>query len=204
MHASAPPIVAAPRSPAVLRRYWTKDEYNAAVDAGVLTPASKVYLSRGELIDVMSIGFEHRTAVCNSGDWCVEAFGPLFRTCVQMPLDVPGDSMPEPDVSVVTHAEFARRPHPSTALLVIEVSFTTHREDRAKAAEYAAAGVADYWLLDLVRRVLEVRRDVVDDPASPTGKSYATLLTFGEDDAVAPLASPDVRVTPRALMDGAA
>src|SRR5690606_22644879 len=102
----------------------------------------------------------------------------------QGPLDVPGDSMPEPDFAIVTPEENARPTHPQTALLVAEVSETSLYDDRKKAAEYAAAGVPIYWIIDVKRRVVEVRTDVVDDPSSPTGKSYKVVRTLSESDTL--------------------
>jgi Uma2 family endonuclease len=50
--------------------------------------------------------------------------------------------------------------HPTTALLVVEVSETTLRYDReAKGSLYAAAGIPEYWILNLVDRQLEMHRD---------------------------------------------
>ena len=46
--------------------------------------------------------------------------------------------------------------HPTTALLVIEVSDTTLRLDRRKAGLYASAGVPEYWIVNLIDRCLEV------------------------------------------------
>ncbi len=39
---------------------------------------------------------------------------------------------------------------PDTALLVIEVAQTSHSRDHEKAADYALAGVLEYWIIDLV------------------------------------------------------
>lgn len=202
MHAPASPVFVA-TLPGLRGVRWAKSTYNRLTEIGLFDDSPSVYLFRGELVEEMAIGRKHARAQTFAGRWATFTFvdGVLVRQ--QLPLDVPGDSMPQPDVAVVTLAEDARDPHPNSALLVIEIAATSLDLDRTKAAEYAAADVPDYWVLDVEGRVLEVRRDVADDPASPTGKAYATFLTFGEDDAVAPLAAPDAQVTPRVLMDGA-
>ena len=53
---------------------------------------------------------------------------------------------------------FAHR-HPTgfEAILVIEIAWSTQRENRRKASVYATGGVEVYWLLDLVARTLELR-----------------------------------------------
>src|SRR5690606_34182290 len=120
----------------------------------------------------------HAWCVTKCNKWAIKTFDPGYMVRPQLPLDVPGDSMPEPDISVVTPDEHARPTHPRTALLVIEVAETSLYDDRSKAAEYAAAGVPIYWIIDVKRRVMEVRTQIIDDPQSPTGKSYATLQTL--------------------------
>ncbi len=75
---------------------------------------------------------------------------------VQLPLEVPPDSEPEPDLALV-----ASRPphgeHPRTALLVVEVSVSSQRIDREiKRRLYAQAGIPTYWLIDVPARAVEV------------------------------------------------
>jgi Uma2 family endonuclease len=76
---------------------------------------------------------------------------------VQLPLRIPPDCEPEPDIALL-----AERPpagaHPSTALLVVEVAVTSHRIDRGRKAEgYARAGIPNYWLVDVPGRAVEAR-----------------------------------------------
>ncbi|HMO65249.1 MAG TPA: Uma2 family endonuclease, partial [Verrucomicrobiota bacterium] len=90
----------------------------------------------------------------------------LLRPCLpphtslrkEEPLTL-ADSAPEPDLAVVTgeFRDFAEA-HPATALLVIEVAVTTEERDRRKAAIYARAGVAEYWLIEPDQRRLTVFR----------------------------------------------
>lgn len=88
-------------------------------------------------------------------------------------------SRPEPDVAVVPRS--ARGGAPTTAELVIEVAWSSHRIDREiKAPIFAAAAVPDFWLLDLRARTLEVRRD-------PRGDVYRSLAVHGDAERIAPL-----------------
>src|SRR5215510_16593883 len=62
------------------------------------------------------------------------------------------------------------------------------RADRIlKARLYARAGIGDYWIVNLVDRVLEVHR-------SPTGPRprpvYADIRRIDPSDSIAPLAAP--------------
>lgn len=76
---------------------------------------------------------------------------------VQLPLEVPPDSEPEPDIAIVASPS-PRGEHPRTALLVVEVSVSSQRIDReVKQRLYARAGIPTYWLIDVPARAVEVR-----------------------------------------------
>jgi Uma2 family endonuclease len=94
---------------------------------------------------------------------------------VQTPLAFDPDSEPEPDLAVVvgTPRDY-RAHHPTTAVLIMEVSDTTLAFDRRqKGSLYARAGILDYWILNLNRRMLEVYRSPIADPVAPYGFSYS-------------------------------
>jgi Uma2 family endonuclease len=65
-----------------------------------------------------------------------------------------------------------------------------------KAAAYARARIADYWIVNLIDRVLEVHREPVRPGPARRHWGYAAIETLGADDTIAPLAAPsaDVRV----------
>ena len=82
------------------------------------------------------------------------------------------DSEPEPDIAVVQGQErdFDER-HPSTAVLVAEVSVTTAAADREMLTAYASAGVTEVWL------VLAGRREV-ERFTGPSGGHYTESRVF--------------------------
>ena len=61
----------------------------------------------------------------------------------------------------------------------------------AKASLYAAAGIADYWVVDVVNRRLHVFRDPRPDPAQRFLHGYRQLTIYDPPDSVAPLAAPN-------------
>ncbi len=84
---------------------------------------------------------------------------------------------------------------PRAALLVVEVSDSSLNFDRnRKGSLYAAAGVADYWIVNLVQRQLEVHRVPTADAAQPFGFGYSSRTILDPGDAIAPLAAPKARV----------
>jgi Uma2 family endonuclease len=75
--------------------------------------------------------------------------------------------------------------------LVIEISDSMLSYDRnRKASLYAAGGIQDYWIVNLVDRQLEVRRIPVQDPGQPFGARFASATVHQPGDRVAPLAAP--------------
>ena len=64
---------------------------------------------------------------------------------------------------------------------------------------YARAGIADYWILNLADRVLEVYREPVHDLATRYGWRYLARERLGVAEVASPLAFPSVRVAVRAL-----
>ena len=97
-----------------------------------------------------------------------------------------------PDVAVVPGGlDDYSREHPSRPVLTVEVLESSLRIDqRHKGSVYARAGLTDYWVLNLVDRVLELYRDPVADSAAPFGWRYGRAEVLGADAHVTPLAAP--------------
>jgi hypothetical protein len=54
--------------------------------------------------------------------------------------------------------------------------------------------VAEYWILNLIDRVLEVYRGPVEDPAARFGWRYAGVEVLASHASVTPLVAPGARV----------
>ena len=75
---------------------------------------------------------------------------------------------------------------------MIEVADTTLNTDTTdKAEQYATAGIADYWVLDLNGRRLLVFRDPAPLPAGLGATAYRKQQVLGPTDTVKPLAAPN-------------
>jgi Uma2 family endonuclease len=123
-------------------------------------------------------------------------FGQGWQVRGRGPVALDDESEPEPDVAVVpgSFRDYAAA-HPSRPVLVAEVSESTLAFDRHhKGSLYARAGLADYWIVNLVDRVLEVYRDPVPDPVSSFGWRYRSVEPFGREPSVSPLALPGARI----------
>lgn len=134
----------------------------------------------------------HATACLLTYDDLRARFGAGYVVRMQLPLDVGQVSQPEPDIAVVrgTVRDYAKA-HPTTAVLVVEVSESTLAFDRGeKASLYASAGIPDYWVLNLVDRCLEVHRDPIPMLNQPYGYGYRSRTQYFGNDTIAPLALP--------------
>ncbi len=180
------------------RKRWTKREYNELVDRGVLK--GRIFLYRGELLEMPAMGALHCFGVSNVADWLSDTFRPEYRVRIQLPFECPDESEPEPDAAVVTHEQMARLPHPNQALLVIEISDSSIEEDREMAFDHASAQVPDYWILNMRARQIEVYRDPIADPSAPLGFRYESQRVFSESETVSTLARPEVSVAVATLV----
>jgi Uma2 family endonuclease len=120
-------------------------------------------------------------------------FGSGFRFRAQLPLDLGQRTEPEPDFVVGLGVPLAATTtgHPTSALLVIEVSESTLRYDQGdKASLYARAGVGDYWIINLVDNQVEIYRDPVPDPTQLWGFRYASRVSLVPPAQIASLALP--------------
>jgi Uma2 family endonuclease len=86
-------------------------------------------------------------------------------------------------------------------LLGVEVSDTTLAIDRGrKAGIYARAGLADYWIVNLVDRQVEVHRKPEADATSPYGYRYTEITICLARESVTPLAAPQVKIPVASLL----
>ncbi len=139
-------------------------------------------------------GFQHTKAVMRVFEFLREAFGAKHWVRSQFQVDLSEDSQPEPDVSVAEHAFEWYKDHPTTALLVVEISDSSLRLDRRKAGLYSSADVPEYWIVNLGKRSLEVYRGPVADPKEEFGHRYGDFRELNEAETVAPLAKPEAQI----------
>ena len=178
-------------------RKWTRVEYERLVEAEILGPDDRVELLGGAMICKEPQHSPHATAVRLVQRVLTEIFGAGWDVRPQMPVALDDESEPEPDVAVVPgHPRDYRDAHPTRPVLVVEVALSRLGFDRdRKGGLYARAGLADYWIVNLPDRRLEVYRAPMSDGAAPCGWRYGTALAFGPGDRVAPLAAPSATIT---------
>ena len=112
-------------------RHWTREEYYKMAEAGILGPGERVELIEGEIIAMTPQDTPHAVAGSLVDEVLRTAFGTGFHVRSQRPLSLGLESEPEPDAAVVRGAarDFLKA-HPTTAVLVVEISHTTLAFDR--------------------------------------------------------------------------
>jgi Uma2 family endonuclease len=177
-------VVVDPRQihPETIRRI-SRAEYHRIAELGLFED-ERVELLAGLLIEMSPQKSPHAGATAELGEKLTLALAGRAKVRQQLPLALSEDSEPEPDIAVVPMAVYYDE-HPTSAYLLAEVADSSLRKDREiKGPLYAAAGIAEYWIVNLVDGVLEVYTD-----PSPSG--YEARETFGRDAEVAPRAFPE-------------
>lgn len=188
----------APARPSKPREFpITAEQYLKMGDLGFFQDR-RVELIEGRIIEMAPMNEGHWRAVLDMPDVLRKALGATFRIGTQIPLAIDELSEPEPDFIVMVAGSEKRGITKSTALLstvlVIEISDATPAYDRKiKAGLYAKANIAEYWILNLKARELEVLRE-------PVNGAYTTKLVFSETDAVTPLAVPKAEIAVKDML----
>lgn len=178
----------------VTTRRWRRVEYERLVDLGVFV-GERLELLDGLLVVREPQGSAHAAVVVRTGQVLAVAFGDGWHPRLQAPLALGEHSEPEPDVAVVAGAPLDYvAAHPSTATLVVEVADSSLRLDRRfKAAVYARAGLAEYWIVNLVDRALEVHRS--PQPVADAEEwTYTSVEILRPPAIVTPLATSAARI----------
>jgi Uma2 family endonuclease len=176
-------------------RRWRRAEYDRAIEAGIFHEDERLELIAGRLIVAEPQNSPHATGIQLAADALRAAFGSGWQVRVQLPLALGDWSEPEPDLAVVPgSARDYRDAHPSHAALVVEIADSSVRLDRRlKASIYAQAGIAEYWIVNLVDRALEMHRDpCLPDPRRWT---YRSVHVARPAETISPLAAPTARIS---------
>jgi len=180
---------------AVRTRRWTRVEYDNLIETGFLGPGDKIELLGGQLCVSEPQNSPHARAISVGLEAIQRALAPGWHVRVQLPIALDDESEPEPDLAVVLGGPRDYADHPSRPALVVEVADSSLALDREhKGSLYARARLPEYWIVNLVDRVLEVYREPGLDAGAQYGWAYRVLLTLRADELVTPLVAPSARI----------
>ena len=179
-------------TPPVPTRRLSRVEYECLVERGLFEPDDRIELIDGLLVVREPQSSPHVVAVQLAHRALVRAFGSGWNVRQAGPVALDDDSEPEPDLAVVPgEPRDYLGGHPARPSLVIEVSLTRLTFDREyKASLYARAAIPDYWIVNLVDRVLEVRRSPVTSDTAPYGWTFESLTVLPPGTFITPIAAP--------------
>ena len=197
------PVDSAPAAPLPPLRRLSIGEYEKLVELEVIPADERVELLGGILYTMSPINAPHASCVSTLGVLLVMCVGRAAVVRTQAPITLDDQpSQPQPDVVVAAPQArnyYRRHPRAGEVQLVIEVSDSSLQYDRTvKAEAYAAAGIPDYLIMNLVDRRIEVYRDPI---TGPDGRAlYRTRRIVMPGESVALLRFPQCVIEVDAVM----
>ena len=167
---------------------FTADQYQAMGEAGILSEYEPIELLNGEIVEMAPMGNAHNDSTDCIAPMLIFALNERARVRVQGSIRINPFSEPQPDFAVLR-----QRPNyhlaaaiPADILFLIEVSHSSLSYDKGKKlAAYAAAGIAEVWVVNLRDYEVQVHTD-------PAREQYQSVHHFGTGNSVSPLAFPDI------------
>lgn len=139
-----------------IRRRSVK-EYHQLAELGAFDD-ERVELLHGVIVRMLPQGPRDAAVIVKLTRLFARHLGDDVELRVQLPLETDEYGEPEPDFALCAPRPDLEQSHPTTADLVVEVSDSTRKRDLVtKPPLYAQAGVREYWVIDLQRRVVHGR-----------------------------------------------
>jgi len=158
------------------------------IEAGIFDEDERVELLEGVVVAMTPQGPTHAHCIQWLNRLLVRRLGDEHAVRPQLPLTLGERNEPEPDLTVVRADSASKDHHPGTAVLAIEVSGDSLRRDRrVKAAVYARFGIAEYWIVNVEARAVEV----FSDPDTANGM-YRRTRTVTTTDTLTSEALPEL------------
>jgi Uma2 family endonuclease len=174
-------------------RQFDADEYVTMAEAGVFETRRRVELIGGFIVDMSPAGPLHNYVVMRFP----RLFAPLmvqFEFWIQGTLKVNQRDVFDPDfmlLSLQGKSYMDALPTPNDVALLVEVSGSSlGRDAEVKRPIYAAAGIPEFWIADLDRKILIVHRN-------PDKDRYREVVEYAVDAHIASLAAPSFSVNVR-------
>lgn len=166
-------------------RPLSRAEYDRMVALGWFED-ERVELLQGVLVRMSPQGARHVSITRRLNRLLMQALGERAEVQIQGPLALTDDSEPEPDVALIPFGYDDELP--DRAYLVIDVADSSLSKDRGvKARLYAAAGVPEYWIVNVIDQSVEVHRAARDG-------AYRETLVCRSGDTITVMAFPDIQI----------
>ena len=149
-------------------RLLTIDEYHRMIETDIIGEGERVELISGQIFNMAAKGTRHTVSTTELMGELLILLGRRAKIRCQDPITLPNNSEPEPDIVIARlrgDNYVNSHPAPADIILIIEVADSTlnfvgdasRNENRnTKAPLYAAAGISEYWIVNLVDDRLEI------------------------------------------------
>ncbi len=178
-------------------RTFSLEEYHWLIEHGFFREDERVELIGGVLNQMSPKGLRHAVCLSNFLHLLPAMISGKARIRAQDPITmVDSSSEPEPDLVLAAPREnryLDHHPYPADVLLVVEIADSSLEQDRrVKVPVYAAAGIAEFWIVNLIDDQIEVYRE----PTSPAEGAayYRQRMILSEPDTVNPIHLPDCSI----------
>jgi Uma2 family endonuclease len=147
-------------------RPFTSVEYYQMVESGIIREGERVELILGQIFTMAAKGTRHTVSTTRLLKILLGLTEERSIIRSQDPISLPNNSEPEPDIVIArlrSDDYINSHPSPADIILVIEVADSSIKFDRdTKAPLYAAAGINEYWIVNLIDDRLEIYRQPSD------------------------------------------
>lgn len=171
-------------------------DYHRMAASGIIMEDDRIELLNGEMIEMSPIGPSHTAHVKGINRVLSKLLDGQAIIGVQDPIVLDNLSEPVPDISVLKWRAddyLLAHPTPKEVLLVIEVSDSSIGLDRTiKLPIYAAAGISDYWIINLLEKKIELY-------SNPLGAVYQAISEATITDEVT-LPGFNLRISVKSLL----
>ena len=168
---------------------WSVEDYHQMIKAGILTNRH-VELIQGDIIEMSPEGPLHASRIRRGANYLRRLLGDIALVSEAHPITL-SNSEPEPDIAIVRLPESRYdRSHPQAEDIfwLIEIADATLSKDlNEKKMIYAAAGINEYWVMNLKANVLTVFRQ-------PINNDYSVKMELNSGE-ISPLAFPQIKVS---------
>lgn len=177
-----PEVATPPSSEFTVTPYrFTREEYFAMAEAGVLGPDDSVELIDGQIVEMSPENSPHRVAIMKASRTfmlALEGKGYALQTQSTLPLDE--RNVPEPDLAVLRGTPDDVLEGEPPVVLVVEVADASLDQDRTvKQALYAQNAIPEYWIVNLRERTVEVYSELGTT-------EYRQRRTLAEEETITP------------------
>ncbi len=173
------------------RHRFTTADIDRMIAAGILDAEGHWELIDGEIVPTAAqysphgrIGMMVSAQIFNALDRA------QFEVLTGVTVELNSGTRVDPDIFVLRAGVRAKIIPGDAVVWVIEISDSTRRMDlKIKAPLYAAAGIPEYWVIDLDERVTHIHRG----PSGQDWREPVRVVSF--DEAVAPELFPALSIT---------